>query len=72
MIARVVAHRRGGRMLELHGERLAYRVVSGGHVAREMDVRHVEGVADFVVAVGFAVVGKLAADLEPGRVEEIA
>ena len=59
-------------MLELHGERLAYRVVGGGHVAREMDMRHVQSVADFVVAVGFAVVGKLAADLKPGRKEEIA
>ena len=59
-------------MFELHGECLANRVVGGGHVAGEMDVRHVESVADFVVAVGFAVIGKLTADLEPGSVEEIA
>ena len=64
-------HDRRGRALELHGERLADRVIGGRQVAREVDVGDVERIADFIVAVGLAVVGELAANLEPRRAEQI-
>ena len=71
LVARVMPHGRRGRALELHGERLTDRVIGGSQVAREVDVGDVERIADFIVAVGLAVVGELAADLEPRRAEQI-
>ena len=72
LVARIVAHGGRGRPLELHAHRLPDRVVRGSHVARQMNVRDIEGVPDFVVAVRLAILGKLGAHLQPGGRQQIA
>ena len=56
----------------LHADHLANGVIGGAHIAGDVDVRDVEHVRTLVEAVGFAILRKLALDLEPRRMEQIA
>ena len=72
LFAGVVARNRGGRLRFLDREDLADGVVGCTHVAGDVDVGDVECVGDFVKAECLAVLGKLAFDLEPRGVQEVA
>ncbi len=72
LVPRVVALHGRRRAGPLNAHRLAYRIIGGGHITRQMYMRNVKGITDFVEAECLAIIGKLPPYLEPGSLKKVA
>src|SRR5439155_11771184 len=71
LLACVIADGARRRAIGLGCHHLAKGIIGHVQISGELDVRDVQGLADFVEAVGLAVFGKGISDLEPGSIQEI-
>ena len=72
LIARVVALHLCLGPLGLGRHRLTQRVIRRAEIPRHLHVRHVEGVADLVETIRFAVLWQRVSHLQPRRVQQVA